>query len=188
MALVATVLSCIMMGVLGVSGALTGWKRMLAVGAVVGAGLVGFFLFPPIELIQRFSGGDEGRVTVWRDTLKLIRAYPVFGCGLGGYESAFPRFKNSLPYFDQDYAHSDYLQGMAELGLAGFAIVATSVVLAMNSALRSIRKKDALYFGLACAGAIIVILLHSAVDFNLYVPVNATVLAWILGVTVGRAL
>ena len=67
-------------------------------------------------------------------------------------------------------------------------VVATFVVFAMRLALRSIRKKENLYFGLACAGAIIAILAHSAVDFNLYIPANATALAWILGVTVGRAL
>jgi hypothetical protein len=41
------------------------------------------------------------------------------------------------------------------------------------------------YFAVACAGALAAILLHSTVDFNLYIPANAMVLMWIAGMTAG---
>src|SRR2546422_9569349 len=88
------------------------------------------------------------------DSWGLIRAFPVFGCGLGGYESAFMRYKASLPMFNQDYAHNDYLQGLAELGIVGFAIVATLGIVALKPAIRSIRTRETMYLGLACVGAI----------------------------------
>jgi O-antigen ligase len=185
MGIVATVLACVTMGSLAVAASLPTKKGVLPVAAVCAAGLASFFLFPPLELIQRFSTGDEGRVAVWRDTLPLIRAFPVFGCGLGGYESAFTRYKASLPMFNQDYAHNDYLQGLAELGIAGFAIVTTLGIVALKGAVRSIWTRETMYLGLACVGAITAIGVHSAADFNLYVPANATVLAWILGISVG---
>ena len=184
MGIVATVVACMTMGSLAVAASLPIRKRVLGVAAVCAAGLAGFFLFPPLELIQRFSTGDEGRVVVWRDTLRLISAFPVFGCGLGGYESAFTRYKASLPMFDQDYAHNDYLQGLAELGIVGFAIVVLLVTAALKPAIRSIRTRETMYLGLACVGAITAIAVHSAADFNLYVPVNAAVFAWILGISV----
>jgi hypothetical protein len=37
----------------------------------------------------------------------------------------------------------------------------------------------------ACAGALAAILLHSLADFNLYIPANAMLLAWIAGMTAG---
>jgi hypothetical protein len=37
----------------------------------------------------------------------------------------------------------------------------------------------------ACAGSLAAILLHSLADFNLYIPANAMLLAWIAGLTVG---
>jgi hypothetical protein len=37
------------------------------------------------------------------------------------------------------------------------------------------------YVALACLGALGAILLHSLVDFNLYIPANATVAAWVAG-------
>lgn len=185
MGIVVTVMTCVTMGVLALGAHLPPWKRLLGVGFVCAAGLVGFFLLPPLEMIQRFSGGDEGRVTVWRDTLRLIHAYPIFGCGLGGFESAFLRYKVSLPMFDQDYAHNDYLQGLAELGIVGFGIFAIAVLTALRSAIHSIRIKETRYWGLACVGGITAIAIHSTSDFNLYVPANAAMFAWIMGISVG---
>jgi Fe2+ transport system protein B len=37
---------------------------------------------------------------------------------------------------------------------------------------------------IACIAAIVAILAHSFVDFNLYIPANAMVLAWICGMAV----
>jgi hypothetical protein len=39
------------------------------------------------------------------------------------------------------------------------------------------------YFAVACAGALAAILLHSLADFNLYIPANAMLLAWIAGMS-----
>jgi len=85
--------------------------------------------------------------------------------------------------FNQDYAHNDYVQGLAELGIIGFAIIATVAIVSLSAALRSIRKSESTYLGLACVGAITAIAVHSAADFNLYVPANAAVFAWILGIS-----
>ena len=38
---------------------------------------------------------------------------------------------------------------------------------------------------MACAGALAAILVHSLADFNLYIPANAMLLAWIAGMTAG---
>jgi hypothetical protein len=35
---------------------------------------------------------------------------------------------------------------------------------------------------MACTGSFAAILLHSFVDFNLYIPANAMLLAWIAGI------
>ncbi len=73
---------------------------------------------PPIK-----SQPDD-RLHMLRESLGLIRAYPWFGWGLGGFESAFGRFQISLPTFTVDYAHNDYLQCLAEMGVIGATIVA----------------------------------------------------------------
>lgn len=87
-----------------------------------------------------------------------------------------------------DFAHNDYLQLLAELGVLGFLIVAAGAFWITRRAVRGavgLQDPEKRYFALACAGALAAILLHSTVDFNLYVPANAMVLLWIAGMTAG---
>jgi O-antigen ligase len=85
-----------------------------------------------------------------------------------------------------DYAHNDYLQFFAELGAAGFVI---GLVLLGSIARRAARTTDDTsgirWVGLACLGSLTAIAVHSAMDFNLYVPANAAILAWICGLATG---
>jgi O-antigen ligase len=161
------------------------------VGALV---LAGFVFLPPERLIQRFAEfvstdglTSEGRTELLVETIPLIRAYPVFGCGLGGYETAFSRFKISGVLVTDDFVHNDYLQLLAELGAIGFVIGAALAFSVVRITLRSAVKSsdpEARYFGVACLGALFTIALHSLVDFNLYIPANALLLAWISGMTI----
>src|ERR1019366_343 len=87
-----------------------------------------------------------------------------------------------------DFAHNDYLQLLAELGLVGFAIGAALAFSVLRMALRRAVKSsdpEARYFAVACVGALSAIALHSLADFNLYIPANAMLLAWIAGMAVG---
>ncbi len=162
------------------------WRQLWPVFATVMAVVtLALLLLPSEKLLGRFAEIDrEGRVAAWRETRDLIMAYPLLGCGLGGYESAFVKYKASHALLDQDYAHNDYLQYLAELGLVGFAIGALPLVVIL-ARLRSgwiqQSRPDAAWLCIACAGSTLAIGLHSFVDFNLYVPANMLVLAWILG-------
>ena len=92
-----------------------------------------------------------------RRPFRLIRAYPVFGCGLGGYETAFSRFKISGVLVTDDFVHNDYLQLLAELGLVGFVIGAALAFSVVRMALRGAVKSsdpEARYFAVACVGAL----------------------------------
>jgi hypothetical protein len=47
---------------------------------------------------------------------------------------------------------------------------------------RNLFDSEARYLSIAALGATVAILMHSAVDFNLYIPANAFAVAWIAGV------
>ena len=198
MGFVATLSSLFVMGTLVLGTTRLTWvtgsrrRRWVGVGMVGALVLAAFVFLPPEKLIQRFArfvSTDEltsaGRAQLWAETLPLIRAYPVFGCGLGGFETAFSRFKISGVLVTDDFAHNDYLQLLAELGLAGFVIGAAlgfSVVrMAVRAAINS-ADPEARYCAVACLGTLTAILLHSLADFNLYIPANAMLLAWIAGI------
>jgi len=200
MGFIATLSSLFVMGTLAFGTRQLSWaassrkRQIITVGLVAALVLAGFLFLPPDRLIARFAqlvstdstGG--GRAQLWAETIPLIKAYPVFGCGLGGYETAFMRFKVSGPLVTDDFAHNDYLQLLAELGVVGFAIGATLAFAVVRTAVRrAVGSRDlgARYFAVACAGALAAILVHSLADFNLYIPANAMLLAWIAGMVAG---
>jgi putative inorganic carbon (HCO3(-)) transporter len=204
MAFIATLSSLFLMGTLVLGTTQLSWltgsrrRRWGAVGMVAALVLAGFVFLPPDRLIQRFARfvstdglTSDGRTGLWAETIPLIKAYPVFGCGLGGYETAFSRFKVSGVLITDDFVHNDYLQLLAELGLMGFVIGAALAFSVVRNALhRAVNSSDldAHYFAVACVGALATIALHSLADFNLYIPANAMLLAWIAGMAAGAEL
>ncbi len=201
MGFIATLSSLCVMGILVLGTTQISWvtesrkSRWVAVGIVASLVLAGFVFLPPERLIQRFAEfvsadglTSNGRTQLLVETIPLIRAYPVFGCGLGGYETAFSRFKISGVLVTDDFVHNDYLQLLAELGFIGFVIGGALAFSIVRAAVRGAVKSmdpEARYFGVACLGALSAIALHSVADFNLYIPANAMLLAWISGMTIG---
>ncbi len=154
--------------------------------------LCGFLFLAPSDLIERFGrlsvadpAGRTERIELWKETLPVIRAYPVFGCGLGCYESGFMRYKKSWPLVTDDFAHNDYLQYLAELGVVGFVAAGTLVAGVLIGAIRAAKRHASpggRAMAVACLASMAAILLHSVVDFNLYIPANSLCFAWICGV------
>lgn len=145
------------------------------------------FYLTPMSLVARLSQHNTaGRLSVWSEAAGIIGQYPLLGCGLGGFESAFLRFKTVERLLLVDYAHNDYLQLLVEAGAAGFLLGLTFFCLLARRATRiSDDSSDIRWVGLACVGSLTAIAVHSAFDFNLYVPANAAVLAWICGMAAG---
>jgi O-antigen ligase len=193
MGFVACLVSLFILGILALKNRVT--KRWLAGGLVLCLALLAFIYLPPDQLIERFGklwDGEEltteGRLYIWEESLPLLKAYPLFGVGLGGFESAFYRYQKSVPSRRVDFAHNDYLQYLAELGLIGYLIAAALIGRVFITACRN-RKMDEdseeHTLATACIAALAAILIHSFVDFNLYVPANAMTMAWISGITAG---
>ncbi len=168
-------------------------RRWLGVGAVV----VGMALCAAVMPTQRVTArllqtGTEGssliRLELWKSALNLCRHYPVFGSGAGSFEFVIPRYEVSPMNYTADFAHNDYLQGLAELGIVGFSVPVCFLAYMLSLAIRAARFADSRSIrsiALACFGALVAILVHSAADFNLYIPSNAMLVAWICGMIAG---
>lgn len=170
------------------------WK-FVAGGAAIAIGIaVLFFFLQSDDLRARFAeSGDlqkEGRFQIWQDTSRLIGDYPVFGCGLGAFESCYQRYQTSAIFNVVDYAHNDYLQVMAELGLLGFVVGVVFVGRIVQRAIRGVfraRLAQERYLMAAAVGAMSAMLVHSLVDFNMYLAGNAMAFAWIAGIAAMQA-
>jgi O-antigen ligase len=155
-------------------------------------------LLPTRELVLRFadmaSTGElskDDRVGIWQDTLHLIGAYKWTGCGLGAYEHGLYRYKTTAPVNTVDFAHNDYLQILAELGIPGAILAATLAGWIVARTLGVVLwRRGARNWELAVGlfASLVTIGLHSLADFNLYIPANALAFAWLSGVAVSPGL
>lgn len=141
-------------------------------------------LLSPGRLVARFgqvldyAGSD--RLMVWSQTLRVIADFPWTGCGLGAYRDIWMRYKTDMPLWETDFVHNDYLQLLAELGIVGSSIAVGILVIII---LRLTHEREQRNLAIACAGALAAILVHSVDDFNLYIPANAMLVAWIAGIS-----
>jgi O-antigen ligase len=175
---------------LGVAGALS-LRRKRWVLAVPAVAALLFITLPNDEMIARFhETGAADRVTVWRETLPMVRDYAVTGTGLGAYESAFMQYKRSAATVTDSYAHNDYLQYLVELGVPGFVCGLIVVIAVMRAAIAGAirdRSPAGRALGAACVASMAALLLHSTVDFNSYIPSNALSFAWVAGLAASSA-
>ena len=126
----------------------------------------------------------EYRPTVSEDALQIVRDYPLTGAGAGSFASVYPMYDDGdTGFLLWKHAHNDYLQFAAEFGLAGFAMLGGIVVLSVWMAISAqLRRRDQMMRGMACGilMAIVAMLIHTAVDFNLQIPANAATFVVIL--------
>jgi O-antigen ligase len=164
------------------------WILMVPVAAVVA-----MLVLAPRALILRFADlstadrvASQDRIKVWRETLPMISRYWITGSGLDTFEFVFPRYKRHAATTVDNATHNDYLQYISELGIIGSTAVLFLLVGVLVSVKAALHHADAQGRALAIAslGSVAALLLHSTVDFNTYVPVNAFACAWICAVAV----
>jgi O-antigen ligase len=116
---------------------------------------------------------DEGRVQVWKSTLRLIEDNPWFGTGLGTYLWSFPPYRGAQDTLAGVWssAHSTPLEFAAELGIPltcviGLAWLWMIIILARGAVLR---RRDIIVVIAALFTALLVFV-HSTIDFTLQIP------------------
>lgn len=152
--------------------------------------LIAVFL-PTRELVLRFAElaatdeiSTDDRIQIWQDTTKVIADYAWTGTGLGAYERGLYRHKIVAPTRSVDFAHNDYLQALAELGITGAIPAAVLALWILSRLVRSVflvRSSRNWEWSLGLLAAWLAIAVHSLADFNLYVPANALTFAWLSG-------
>jgi O-antigen ligase len=131
-----------------------------------------------------------GRMLIWKGALAMIEANPFFGVGLGAFQTAYPVYKQGDILNSDDslfivaQAHNDYLQVMADCGIAGATIALWFLVLVFGQIKHGIKSPDRWLSSLAlgCGASIFGILVHSLFDFNLQLPSHALLFLLLLAV------
>jgi O-antigen ligase/Tfp pilus assembly protein PilF len=123
------------------------------------------------------------RFGVWRDTLPMVRDFPLFGTGLGTFQDLFPHYKTP-PYMANEVreAHNDYLELLAGTGVLGFGLLAWflgAVVIRLYRSMRAL-PPDILPVGAALTAAMTAMAFQEFFDFNLQIPANAILLTLLM--------
>jgi O-antigen ligase len=117
----------------------------------------------------------QSRGWIWRDTLRMIRANWATGVGLGAFETAYSLYSQSDGSVIVSQAHNDYLQVVADGGVAGAGLAIWFLIVLFRDFARALRSHKEMGMGMAlgCGGGIVAMLVHSLFDFNLQLPSNA---------------
>src|SRR2546421_6120857 len=159
-----------------------GGKHILA-GAVVL--LLAFMLVSWLgvrQILERFSSMQSlevstgKRASMRHDTWRIFRDHLWVGTGLGSLQIVYPPYETLYDGKIVNHAHNDYLEALAETGIAGGLCCAWFLALLLYHSLRQLLPSDTSFAAalrlsglIACCG----FLTHSLVDFNLHIPGNA---------------
>jgi O-antigen ligase len=140
-----------------------------------------------VQRLQETSVATEQRDDVWRETILIIKDFPLTGSGAGSFVSIFPSYRDAASsggnvFFG--HAHNDYLEFLMETGPVGFILLAGVPLLALVQAWRAMSKRQRSLLrgvGFGSFMGIIAILYHSLADFNLRIPSNAMMFMLLIG-------
>ncbi|MCF6291040.1 MAG: O-antigen ligase family protein [Desulfobacterales bacterium] len=155
-------------------------RRILLIGLALAAVIAGASqLIGKDDTWKRFGETDApmaSRVRYTSQSIKLFADYPLTGVGFGNFQYAFPRYQSPEDTRQFiEHAHNDWVQLLAEGGLAGFSLFLAGAIFYIRALLRQWRvQRDpfARTMGTLSLTAIIYMAVHSLFDFNLHVPAN----------------
>jgi O-antigen ligase len=141
------------------------------------------------QLEERFAALEEdhiSRLSVWQDSLGIVRDYPVLGTGLGTFENAYMRYQTTMPRFLFDHAHNDYVELVTDTGVVGLLLGMGMALVFVRMVFRRWRRKHGMFgkcIGAGGLASVVAIAVHSFTDFNLHIPANALLFAVISALT-----
>src|SRR5579863_851427 len=159
----------------------TGGKHVVVGGIVVMLALLTVSWLGVTEILSRFSKlqtlevTENKRSSMRNGAWRIFVDHPVLGTGLGTLQQVYPPYETLYDGKIVNHAHNDYLEALAETGLAGGVCCAWFVGALLFGALSLLQSGDSSFANTlrlcgftACWG----LLVHSLVDFNLHIPSN----------------
>ena len=138
------------------------------------------------QIEGRFEEANIHRIDVWKDTVHIVRDFPVFGTGLGTFNNIYPRYQTKYPQLLFDHAHNDYIEILTDTGFVGFIIVAGIIITFFFTVIRRWKARHNTFaqcIGIGGICSCVAMAVHSFTDFNLHIPANALLLTVIVAIT-----
>ncbi|MDI6726174.1 MAG: O-antigen ligase family protein [Smithellaceae bacterium] len=165
-------------------------RKKTAMLALLAAAILAAVVFASWDgLERRFADLEHhhvSRLSVWQDSLWIVRDYPAIGTGLGTFEDAYMRYQTTQPRVSFDHAHNDYLELLTDIGIVGFLLAAAMTLFFFLPLFRRWKTKRGMFGKCLGAGGLsscLAIAAHSFVDFDLHIPANALLFAVVCAIT-----
>ncbi len=159
------------------------------VGTVIALTIGSALTIGLIPVLDRFSVGgaaQDARWAVFSATLDGIGTFMPLGSGPGNYPDLFPRFQPlSLGHWFINHAHNDYLEWLFETGILGGLLIALflwAYFRRWGQVWTTKAWSRFRFLQIASGIGLLLMLLHSLVDFNLHIPANIVFFAFLAGV------
>ena len=132
------------------------------------------------------AGEETYRATVWKTAFRQWQVEPLVGTGLGTFTNFARQYRLRSDALDDVFAHNDWVQSLAEIGLIGaglgFCVLLVHLSSGWTSVMVDLRQrikvggspvslKAAIQMGAMSSLAAFAV--HSFFDFNMQVPANA---------------
>lgn len=144
----------------------------------------------PLDMYSRFQ--------MWNAAVQMWRDHPLWGVGPGLYDASFHQYRPEGFQERPDHAHNDYLELLADWGLAGGVIVLAGIGLFIFGLVKSwphVRREENDFgsamssryaFFLGAVSGLFALAVHSLIDFNLHITANAFTGVVVLGLVAGN--
>ena len=178
------------------------WPAIISIALLVLVG--GVAASRTRAVIQRLQKSDDlnpqarnTRPMIWSAAMKMWRDHPWLGVGPAHFAERFKQYRTHWAYAEPERVHNDYLDCLADWGIAGASVVGTAGALLVAGGLRTLRqvrrdpgnleaKRSSRYaFILGALSGLSALLVHAFTDFNFHIPANAMVAVALIALVTG---
>lgn len=162
------------------------WVRLIVGAGICSAIFLIFFSLGQRVLLrtQIQDTFEDGRFCVMPSILSAVREHFLLGTGLTGFSAIFPAYRDPVCGIigAWDRAHNVYLEGVLTLGIV-FIVSAliVSLWLTIVFVIGLIRRRSARFAGELGLSSLLMVGIHSAIDFSLQISGLAIFFAAMLG-------
>jgi len=135
------------------------------------------------------------RLDLWHAAIEEWKSRPLIGTGSGTYLYYGRMFRTERMQQDPIDAHNDYLHLLGEYGAVGGALFLFFLGAHLHNGWKNFQRlgpkrvvvshnllSTSLALNLGAIGSVAAYIVHSFVDFNLHIPANVLLLAFVFGV------
>ena len=163
---------------------------------IVGGGLFLMLKSPWLAMrVGQMYDPTNMRIYLWQAALKQFALQPLVGTGSGTYDYWGRHFRSEQVQADPVHVHNDYLELLAEYGVAGAVLMAAFLAVHFHSAFRGLlrvvrarlrpsgrKSSNEVALLIGALSALVALLCHSVIDFNLHIPANTLLVAFLFGI------